>query len=178
MKVIDEKGKLFGKLNIIDLLVIVFIIAAVVVVGMKFLGGGADEPVATTRLTYTVRVTAQPAKVAERVAEYVDTATGKRDQLLAGDDVVNGYITDYWIEETRYNRLNDGKVELFDPAGLESSGAELVDICFVIEANVIDTLTNKVGSQEVRIGKNHIVKTAHLEFSNGVVESCVWEPAV
>ena len=30
MKVVDEKGKLFGKLNIIDLLVIVLLLVAVV----------------------------------------------------------------------------------------------------------------------------------------------------
>ena len=39
MKVVDEKGKLFGKLNIIDLLVIVLIIAVVVVVGVKVIVG-------------------------------------------------------------------------------------------------------------------------------------------
>ena len=32
MKVVDEKGKLFGKLNIIDLLVIVLLLVAVVLV--------------------------------------------------------------------------------------------------------------------------------------------------
>ena len=35
MKVVDEKGKIFGKLNIIDLLVILLLIAAVALVGYK-----------------------------------------------------------------------------------------------------------------------------------------------
>ena len=40
---IDEKGRLFGKLNIVDLLVILVVLVAVVVLGVKFLGkdGGA-----------------------------------------------------------------------------------------------------------------------------------------
>ena len=37
---IDEKGRLFGKINIVDLIVILVIVIAAVVVGMKFLGGG------------------------------------------------------------------------------------------------------------------------------------------
>ena len=37
---IDEKGRLFGKINIVDLIVILVIVIAAVGVGMKFLGGG------------------------------------------------------------------------------------------------------------------------------------------
>ena len=43
---IDEKGRLFGKLNIVDLLVILVVLVAVVVLGVKFLGkdGAASIP--------------------------------------------------------------------------------------------------------------------------------------
>ncbi len=37
---IDEKGRLFGKINIVDLLVILVVIIAAVVLGMKFLEPG------------------------------------------------------------------------------------------------------------------------------------------
>lgn len=174
MKVVDEKGKLFGKLNIIDLLVIILIIAAVIVVGVKVLGGGSDEGTSTTRLTYTVRVTAQRSELVGRIAEYVDTATGKKDQLMAGGDLLNAYIVDYWTEPTRYNRMSNGTMELYDAEAAEEAG--LVDICFVIEANVTNTVKNEIGTQEVRIGKSHIVKTTHLEFEGGVIENCTWEP--
>lgn len=175
MKVVDEKGKLFGKLNIIDLLVIILIIAAVIVVGVKVLGGSDDTDESTTRLTYTVRVTAQNAEVVDRVAEYVNTATGTKDQLMAGGNLLNAYIVDYWTEPTRYNRMSSGSVEFYDEEIAAAAG--LVDICFVIEANVANTVTNEVGTQEVRIGKTHIVKTTHMEFSGGVIESCTWESA-
>lgn len=173
MKVVDEKGKLFGKLNIIDLLVIILIIAAIVVVGVKVLGGGSDEEAPTTKLTYTVRINAQNAKLAERMAEYVDTATGKKDQLMAGGNLVDAYIVDYWTEPTRYNKIGDGTVEVFDTAAAEEAG--LVDICVAIEAYVTDTVINQVGTQEVRTGKSHIVKTTHFEFTTGTIESCTWE---
>ena len=175
MKVVDEKGKLFGKLNIIDLLVIVLIIAVVVVVGVKVMGGESGEEAPATKLTYTVRVTAQPAKLAERVAEYVDTATSKKDQLMASGDMLDAYVVDYWTEPTQYNKLSDGTVEIYDSAAAEEAG--LVDICFVIEANVTNAVTNEVGTQEVRIGKTHIVKTVHLEFNYGIIENCTWAAA-
>ena len=174
MKVVDERGKLFGKLNIIDLLVIVLIIAGVAVVGLKFLGGGNDAGASGTKLTYTVRMTAQDVSMVERVAEYVDNTTGKRDQLMAGGSLVNGYVVDYWTEPTTYNRLSTGSIELIDAAEAEAAG--LVDICFVIEATVGNTVTCEVGTQEVRIGKTHIVKTTHLEFDCGYIENCIWEP--
>lgn len=46
MKIIDEKGKLFGKMNILDLIVVLLIIAAVVFVALK-LGGVGDSDTAT-----------------------------------------------------------------------------------------------------------------------------------
>ena len=38
MKIIDEKGRLFGKINLIDLLVIVLVVAVVAAVGWKLVG--------------------------------------------------------------------------------------------------------------------------------------------
>lgn len=115
------------------------------------MGGESGEEAPATKLTYTVRVTAQPAKLAERVAEYVDTATSKKDQLMASGDMLDAYVVDYWTEPTQYNKLSDGTVEIYDSTAAEEAG--LVDICFVIEANVTNAVTNEVGTQEVRIGK-------------------------
>jgi hypothetical protein len=175
MKVVDEKGKLFGKLNILDLLVIVLILAALIVVGVKVLGGGEETESVATRLTYTVRVTAQRAELAEQLKKYVDTTTSAKDQLMAGGNLIDAYVVDYWTEPTQYNKLSDGTVELYDSAQAEEAG--LVDICFVIEAGVTNEVTNEVGTQEVRMGKSHIVKTVHMEFASGTVESCTWTTA-
>lgn len=173
MKVIDEKGKLFGKLNIIDLLVIVLIIAVVAVLGVKLMGNDQNFTTSSAKLTYTVRVTAQEEELVECVAEYVDSAAGKKDQLMADGRLLNGYVVDYWTEPTRYNKTVAGELEFIDAAAAVEAG--LVDICFTIEVDVGNIVTNEVGTQEVRIGKEHIVKTAHLEFTNGIVESCTWE---
>ncbi len=69
---LDEKGRLFGKVNIIDLLIVVVLIAAVAVVGLKFFGGGGSNKTAaeTTIVIYC-----------EETAYFVP------EQLTAGDTV-------------------------------------------------------------------------------------------
>ena len=54
MKVVDEKGKIFGRLNIIDLLVVLLLIAAVALVGYKATHRAENAGGGTTVLTYTV----------------------------------------------------------------------------------------------------------------------------
>ena len=51
---IDKNGKLFGKLNIIDLLIILIIIAAAIFLGMRIFGGDEDmqNPARTVRMTF------------------------------------------------------------------------------------------------------------------------------
>ena len=46
---------------------------------------------------------------------------------------------------------------------------------FTIVAYGVDTITTKVGTQEVRVGKAHIIKTTHFEFASGSVVTCDWE---
>ena len=39
MKIIDEKGRLFGKINLIDLLVLVLVVAVVLALGFRWSWG-------------------------------------------------------------------------------------------------------------------------------------------
>lgn len=177
MKVIDEKGKLFGRLNIIDLLVIILVVAVVIVVGAKFLANrSAGDPNGSggvTDLRFTVCASAQNSMVADRLDQYVDLAAGKRDQMLAGDALVeDGYLVDYWVEPSRYAEGANGMVALGD-AG-EDGDTGLVDIYFVLEAKTSDPINNTVVSQEVRIGKKFTVKTVHFEFLDAVIVDCTW----
>ena len=189
MKLFDEKGKVFGKINVIDLLVILVIVAALIVVGIKAFGGKQAQPGANPdssavgeapetdprRLTYTVRVTAQRKEIAEQIAQFVNISEGKKDQLQHGGKLVEGaYVVDYWTEPCRYNMIGSGEVEMIGAA--EADAAGLVDICLVVESVVEDPLINAVGSLEVRIGKQHVLKTVHMELASGTVVACEWEP--
>ena len=89
MKIIDEKGRLFGKLNLIDLLVIILLIAAVAAVAWKLVGKKAAEPVADTGRTITYTVTVED--VNRGAAEFASTQIGK--SLVNNSKVVDAAIT-------------------------------------------------------------------------------------
>ena len=162
MKLVDEKGKLFGKLNIVDLLVIIVIVAAAVLLAFKLLGGSGGVGAAVPQVTYTVRVMEVDQATYDSVRQYVDSASGKQDQLMANGQLLDGYIVDVTAEA--HVAAPDDKV-----------GGETLDLLFTIVATPSDTVQNTVGTQEVRIGKTHIVKSQHIEFEEGVIMTCQWE---
>lgn len=160
MKIVDEKGRLFGKINIVDLFVILLVVV-VAVVALLSLRGGTDGEGAVTlpTLTYTVRVAEVDPATYENVCQFVDRAAGKQDQLMASGMLVDGYVVDVSAEE-------------HIPTAGDTVGGKTLDLTFTIEARTADSMNCTVGTQEVRIGKDHIVKTVHLEFPDGVILTC------
>ena len=169
---LDEKGRLFGKINIIDLLVLLLIVAVAIVVGIKLLGGGGLLSEDTTQggtITYTVKVSGVDPDVYDAIKGY------KGDKLMASGTVIAGSeIVDITSEP------HDASVTLdTQPGALQLPLDEgLLDLTFTIKAQVPDVITNEVGTQEVRIGKIHLVKTVHFELTDGVVTSCSWDSGV
>ena len=92
MQVIDEKGRIGGKINIIDLLVILVILAALIAVAV-FLGRGAVGGGEAEHIIYTVEVQGVDEDV------YRDIQTKLPSQLLASDALQDGYVTK--VEGTR-----------------------------------------------------------------------------
>ena len=172
MKLVDEKGKLFGKINIIDLVVLVVIIAALAFAALRLRGGDDANPInSTTKLTYTTLVNGVENHIYEEVVRQMEAAGGQ-DQLMADGKLVDGFVTDVVaIPHVNYGIAADGTMvrSQEDP---ENGGRW--DLLFTVEANVADPTVNKVGTQEVRVFKNHILKTTHFEFQYSTVQSCDW----
>ena len=89
MKLVDEKGKLFGILNIIDLLVILLLIVAVALIGWKVLKKDGASNANRTILTYTVEVKGVDQEVYEGIKAYVPGESGIGDQLMADGSMVD-----------------------------------------------------------------------------------------
>ena len=49
-----------------------------------------------------------------------------------------------------------------------------LDLIFTIECNVVNSITTEIGTQEVRVGKTHTVKTDKFELINGIILDCDW----
>lgn len=141
MKFIDEKGRLFGKLNLIDLLVSLLLIAAIAAVGWKLVGKKAATAVSDTgrTLTYTVTVEDVPAAISDFAAEQIGT------QLVNNSKLIDATITSVTAPRV-------GEVYATLEITIEGSGT--------FSSNVYT-----VGSQEVRVGYEYIVKTSQLELT-------------
>ena len=171
MKIVDEKGKLFGKINLIDLLALIITAAAVIFLAVRFLGGsGGDVINGATKLTYTAQVQAVDQPTYNEVLRQMELAGGK-DQLMANGELLNAYVTKVEaVPHVSYNTDAAGNTVRSE----ENYDGGRWDLTFTVEANVADPVTSKLGTQEVRVGKSHILKTTHFEFTYGSVLTCDW----
>lgn len=161
MKIINEKGKLFGIINLVDLLVLVFILLVVGGVAWKIFGSQVTRIVANDfEITYTVRMQ-------NTYKEYYDelVKNGFPQQLTAGDGYVDGaYITGA-VMVPAVNQVPNSLGQIVDFAEQTR-----IDIICTITAKTADTAIIKVGTQEIRVGKDHFVKTKYFEMT-GTIES-------
>ena len=163
---IDEKGRLFGKINIVDLLVILVILIGAAVVAVKFLGPGSTAAInpAKTHVTYQVLVEGVQPEVYENIQEHIPGT------LMASGEFLDGQVT----AVTATPHASEASVSASGEMLLVPVDSDLLDLVFTIECNVVNPVTTEIGPQEVRIGKTHIVKTDKFELTNGVIIDCVW----
>ena len=163
MRIIDEKGKLFGKLNIIDLIAILIVLAVLALLGVKLTSGSGILGSGGQRIVYTVKVPGVDADVYHSIQQQLPS------QLMAAEEMQNGYVTAVEgipVEEESYlleDNISNNTTRLYH----EEQGT--YTLIFTIEATIQDTLTSKIGSQEIRVGKSHIVKTTTFELEGGVI---------
>ena len=84
---IDEKGRLFGKVNLIDLIIVIIIIAALAFLGVKFLG-----PESTAANTQKAVVSFYYEECPNYVADQLKAGDSVWD---SGDNVTIGTVKDW-----------------------------------------------------------------------------------
>ena len=145
------------KFNIVDVIVLLIIIAAVALLGMKLLGDRGMANAEKNRIEYTVLVRAVHPDACATIMEYKDS----NSQLMANGQLVDGYVTDISFEtHLNYVDTADGRTVVTPDEGENAR----MDMTFTIQAAIDSPVTCKVGTQEVRIGKGHIVKTTDFEL--------------
>lgn len=162
---IDEKGRLFGKINIVDLLVILVIVIAAAVLGVKFLGPNSTIAVnpKTTQVTYKVLVESVQPEVYENIQQYIPST------LMASGELLDGQVTS--VEAKPHG--GDVTVSTAGDTVAFTADKGLLDLTFTVECNIANPITTEIGTQEVRVGKTHILKTDKFEL-NGVILDCTW----
>lgn len=171
-----KDGKVFGKINLIDLLVLIVAVAAIVMVALKMTGHlGSVVTETGTHITYTARVENVDPEVYENIKSFIEDAQaqGKQgDRLMASGALLNGYVTA--VEATERDNQVQVSSTNTTPLIISAGRPGRVDLLFTIEADVDNNVKTELGTQEVRVGKSHIVKTTHFELVNATIMSCVW----
>jgi len=159
MKLIDEKGRFFGKVNLIDLIIVFLVIFLVTAVFYKVLGPKiSTSQFAQGEVTALVKCASKTESAAKSVQ--------KGQKLVFGTD----YIQAATITDVSYSAA--------DSITTDSKGnlrvikhPFLKDILITIQAKVnTNAAILKVGTQELCQGKKFTVKTHTLEL-DGMVES-------
>lgn len=155
MKLIDEKGKLFGKLNIVDLIVVVVIVVLIAAVAVRFtsskLNANGLNPASEDQYCY---VTAFASLQVPEVAESLKIG----DHVVAGGKYTDAEIVDIKVEPAAYVGVNsEGKA-------VYSEHPIWKDVTVVIKEKINPSnITIKVGGQEARVGYSYIIKTQTVE---------------
>lgn len=100
---IDKQGKLFGKINIIDFVVVLLIVAVVGVVGIKMFGGSSSEDTASAVQRGTATVTIRLSSVAPESKDYLQVG----DKLIIAGQVTTLEITEVRFEEVPTTGFTD-----------------------------------------------------------------------
>ena len=113
MKVIDQNGRLFGKISVIDLLVVAVVI--VLAAALHFNSGQTHTGITVTEqpITFQLRVRG----VRSYVVDAIRVGDGLYDQNYSSGGRALGEITDIQVERdpgTTMAYLNDGTVALID----------------------------------------------------------------
>jgi len=167
MSIIDKKGKLFGKINIIDLVAVILIVAVVGLLGTKLLGGGSDELGGSGQsVVYTVKADG----VDEEVVHFIQKELEKGpSQLVASGELQNGYVTKMEATLSEKTYLAVREIPTADLTALDSTIAGTYDVVFTVEATIQDSPSSKLGTQEIRAGMTHVLKTTTFGLENGVI---------
>lgn len=149
------------KFNVIDIIAVVLIVAAVALVGIKLMNRGDSALAETVKVTYQVKVEGVPAELYENCQAHLPSP------LMASGELVGGQIES--VEQQPYYVLGPDGQWVEDP--------EHVTLIFTATTDTPAgaVMTTKVGEQEVRIGKtDYILKSEYIEFKDGTVVDVKW----
>jgi len=152
------------RINIVDIIIIFVILAVAAFFGLKFFGGMEKTIDNPGQITFTVLVEAVPVESYENIKDTLPSKT-----------IANGSYIDCEIKSVTAEPCTVNKIEKSNGSNpyvvteIAPSG-EFVNLTFTITATVnLDSILTEVGTQEVRVGRSHIVKTKQFEFTGTIL---------
>lgn len=155
MKLINDKGKLFGIINPVDLIIVLAVVAIIGAIGMQLFGQKINDAVAPqVDLTAEMVIVGTPPRLVEEI--FRQDLVGQR--LIAGNEYMNATIIDVWAEDYVMQAItSDGVI-------VDATDPSKKDVVIKVTTKVAKGTPNpKIGNQEVRAGRTYIIKTQTFE---------------
>ncbi len=161
MKIVNEKGKLFGIINVVDLIILLAIALAAVAAVYKFAAPAAGEVIAPKADMYvTMRVRAAMDYLE---SEVLKLTPGER--LVSGNDFLDATLVS--VESIPYLSA----ASTADGEYRTANDPQKRDLLITVKGKASKTdPALKIGNQEVRIGRGFIFKTQTVEL-NAIIET-------
>ncbi len=157
----EQKAKRIGKFNVIDIIAVVLILAVVVFAGYKLMNrGGGETQAEKVKVTYQVKAEGVPVELYENTKKHLPS------KMMASGAYVGGEIVD--VEKGPYYVLGPDGQWVEDPYH--------VNLIFTAETEVAGggIMLSKVGEQEIRVGKQHIIKSEFVEVMDTIIIDVQW----
>jgi len=160
VKFINEKGKLFGIINPVDLIVIILLLSIIGGIGYRLVSARLNTEGATIfddeKEAY---VTLYASLVTPEVAEAIKIG----DKLIANNQYTDAEVVDVKVEPAAYVSPNsEGKA-------VKSEHPLWKDLTITVKGKVnTSNVILKVGEQEVRVGFPFIFKTQTVETNSKI----------
>jgi hypothetical protein len=151
------------KLNVVDIIAVLLIIAVLAFVGYKLVKRGgvqAAEPQMIT-VDYTVKCEGVSRELYENCQKHLPS------QLMASGELYDGQI----------NSVSEAPYYVLAPTGEWVEDTDHVTLYFQVEASIpkTDVMTTEIATQEVRVGRNdYILKSQYIEFSDCIITDVEW----
>lgn len=161
MKIVNEKGKLFGLINVVDLIVLVVVLLLAAALFIKFVLPAANEVISPeSQMVVTVRIRGVMDYMKDQIKEIEPGAA-----LVAGSEYVAGTKV-VSVEEVPYKAAVNTDEGEFKTA----TDPQKYDIVIKFSASQNKgSAIYKVGNQEVRVGRGFTFKTQTVE-QNAIIE--------
>lgn len=168
MKLIDEKGRIFSKLNIVDLIVILVIIAMIAAAAVKVTSGSASQE-SGGNTEQTEEQYCYATIIARLQPEEVGNNLKVGDHLVANGGYTDAEIVDVQMKAADYVGVNS------EGETVKSEHPMWKDITIVAKQKLNPSdVTLKLGGQEIRVGYDFIIKTQMVE-TKATVRNIEWK---
>lgn len=169
MKLIDEKGRIFSKVNIVDLIVILVIIAVIAAAAVKITTGRTTDSVAGDEAAQSEQQYCYATIIARLQPEEVGENLKVGDHLVANGGYTDAEIVDVQMKPADYVGVNaEGQT-------VKSEHPMWKDVTVVAKQKLDPSdVTLKLGGQEIRVGYDFILKTQMVE-TKATVRNIEWK---